>query len=326
LKLRRRQFLQLAAGAAALPAPSRMARAQAWPARPVRLLVGFPPGGGNDAAARIVAGRLSEIWGQQVVVENKGGAGGKIAMETVAHAAPDGYTMLFGFPGLVLNNFLYSSLNYDPVADFAPVSLIGTYVNLLVVPTASPAKTVAEFIAHAKTNPGKITFASPGVGTSPHLAGELFKHMAGIELTHVPYRGTGAGAMSDLITNRVDSMFNTTGSLLQAARVGQVRGLGVTSAERSPTAPEFPAIAQAVPGFDVTGWYALLAPARTAPDIVRKMNAGTVAMLAEPAIRARFEPLGLDVRGSSPDELARRLQSELNLWGPLIKAANIRGE
>jgi tripartite-type tricarboxylate transporter receptor subunit TctC len=325
--MQRRQFLHLAAGALALPAATRGACAQAWPNRVVRLVVGFPPGGGNDAAARIIANRLSEMWGQQVVVENKGGAGGKIAMETVAHAAPDGYTMLFGFPGLVINQFLYAALNYDAVADFAPISLIGTYANLLVVPNASPIKTVAEFIAHAKANPGKVTFATPGVGTSPHLAGELLKHLAGIELTHVPYRGTGAGAMSDLITARVDSMFNTTGSLLQAARVGQVRGLAVTSAERVPSAAEFPTIAASgVPGYDVTGWYALLAPTRTPADIVRRMNADTVAMLAEPATRARFEPLGIDVRSSTPDQLAARVRAELALWGPIIKAAGIKAE
>ncbi len=327
MKLPRRTFLHLAAGAAALPAVSRIARAQAWPTRTVRFVVGFPAGGGNDAAARIVANRLSEIWGQQVVIENKGGAGGKIAIETVAHANPDGYTMLMGFPGLVTNSFLYSSLNYDPIADFAPVSMIGVYSNLLVVPNSSLVKSLQEFIVHAKANPGKITFASPGVGTSPHLAGELFKHRAGIELTHVPYRGTGAGAMSDLIAGRVDAMFNTTGSVLQAARTGQVRGLAVTTAERSANAPEFPTIAESgLPSFDVSGWYALFVPAKTSPDIVKKMNVDMVALLREPAIKARFEPLGLTVAGSSPDALGARVRAEFELWGPLIKAANIKGE
>jgi tripartite-type tricarboxylate transporter receptor subunit TctC len=325
--LPRRHFLHLAVGAAALPAVARIARAQAWPTRAVRFVVGFPAGGGNDAAARIVANRLSEIWGQQVVIENKGGAGGKIAMETVAHANPDGYTMLMGFPGLVINSFLYSSLNYDPIADFAPVSMIGVYSNLLVVPNSSPVKSLQEFIAHAKANPGKITFASPGVGTSPHLAGELFKRRAGIELTHVPYCGTGGGAMSDLIAGRVDAMFNTTGSVLQAARTGQVRGLAVTTADRSASAPEFPTIAESgVPGFDVSGWYALFVPAKTPPDIVKKMNADMVALLREPAIKARFEPLGLAVAGSSPDALGARVRAEFELWAPLIKAASIKGE
>jgi tripartite-type tricarboxylate transporter receptor subunit TctC len=327
MKLPRRQFLQVGAGAAALPLVSLVARAQTWPTRVVRLVVGFPAGGGTDTASRIVASRLSEIWGQQVIVENKGGAGGNIAFETVAHTAPDGYTMLLGFPGLIINRFLYSSLNYDPIADFAAVSLIGTYANLLVVPNSSPAKSFQDFVARAKANPGRITFASPGVGTSPHLAGELLKYKAGIDITHVPYRGVAAGAISDLIAGRIDSMFNTTGSLLQAARAGQVRGLAVTSGERVSTASEFPTIAESgVPGFDVTGWYALLVPAKTPADIVKRMNADTVAVLGEPAVRAKFEPLGVSVSASSTHELAARVRREFELWGPLIKAANIKGE
>src|SRR5262245_42987038 len=189
MNLPRRNFLRLAAGAAALPFAPHVARAQAWPTRVVRLLNGFPAGGGNDAAARIVAGRLSEIWGQQVIVENKAGAAGNIAFETVARAAPDGYTIMFGYAGMAINPFLYASLNYDPVADFAPVTLIGTYGNLLVVPNSSPVRSFEEFVARAKANPGKITFGSPGIGTTPHLAGELLKHRAGIEIIHVPYRG-----------------------------------------------------------------------------------------------------------------------------------------
>jgi len=207
------------------------------------------------------------------------------------------------------------------------VSLIGTYTNLLVVPNSSPVKTFQEFLDSAKAHPGKITFASPGVGTSPHLAGELLRYKAGIDITHVPYRGVAAGGMSDLIAGRIDSMFNTTGSLLQAARSGQVRGIAVTSAERAPTASEFPTIAESgVPGFDVTGWYALLVPARTPVDIVKPMNADTMAALGEPAVRAKFEPLGVSVAASSPNELAARVRSEFDLWGPLIKAANIKGE
>ena len=323
----RREFLKLAAGAVALPAVSRVACAQSWPSRVVRLLVGFPAGGGNDAVARIVANRLSEIWGQQVIVENKGGAGGNLAFETVARAAPDGYTMLVGFPGLVTNQFLYSSINYDPVADFAAVSLIGTYANLLVVPNSSPVKTFQDFLAQARANPGKVTFASPGIGTSPHLAGEMLKYKARLDITHVPYRGVAAGGMSDLIAGRIDSMFNTTGSLLQAARAGQVRGIAVTSAERIATAAEFPTMAESgVPGFDVTGWYALLAPARTPDDIIKRVNADLATALGEPATKARFDPLGVLVGASSPKELAALLRSDSELWGPLIKAANIKGE
>jgi tripartite-type tricarboxylate transporter receptor subunit TctC len=327
MKIPRRKFLHLIAGSAALPFASRLSRAQAWPSRPVRLIVGFPAGGGNDVAARILASRLSEIWGQQVVVENKGGAGGNIGIETVAHAVPDGYNMLMGFPGLVLNQFLFPSLNYDPVADLAPVALVGTYGNLLVVPNTSPVKTLQDFLAHAKANPGKVTFASPGVGTSPHLSGELLKHKAVVQLIHVPYRGIAAGGMSDLIAGRVDSMFNTTASLLQPARAGQVRGLAVTSAERAETAAEFPTFSEAgVPGFDVSGWYGLFVPARTAPSIVAKMHADTAAMLREGATKAKFDALGVTLIGAGPEALAQRVRSETELWGPIIKAANIKGE
>jgi tripartite-type tricarboxylate transporter receptor subunit TctC len=326
MKLPRRTFLQLAAGAAALPTLSRIASAQAWPTRVVRLINGFPAGGGNDAAARIVAGRLSEIWGQQVIVENKPGAAGNIAFETAARAAPDGYTMMFGYPGMAINQFLYASVNYDPVADFAPVTLIGTYGNLLVVPNTSPVKSLPDFIARAKANPG-VTFGSPGIGTTPHLAGELFKRRAGIVLTHVPYRGVSAGGLSDLIAGRIDSMFNTTGSLLQPARAGQVRGLAVTSAERPATASEFPTFAESgLPGFDVAGWYALFVPTKTPSEIIRKINADAVALLGEPATKARFDTLGVTVVASSPSQLAARLRAEIELWGPIIKAANIKGE
>jgi tripartite-type tricarboxylate transporter receptor subunit TctC len=327
MNLARRRFLHLAVGAAALPAISAAANAQTWPSRIVRLLVGFPPGGGADAATRIVASRLSEIWGQQVVVENRGGAGGNIAIDTAAHASPDGYTMVLTTGAPAIYGFLLPSLNYDPIADLAPVSLVGLYPNVLVVANSSPFKSVREFIASAKANPGKVTFASPGVGTSAHLAGELFKRMAGIEITHVPYRGVAAGGMSDLISGRVDCMFNTTGSLLQAVRAGQVRGLAVTSGQRFATAPELPAVAESgVPGYDVTSWYALYVPARTPEPIVKKMNADTVAMLGEPAVKARFETLGIVVRGSTPEELAVRARGDTELWGPIIKAGNIRGE
>jgi tripartite-type tricarboxylate transporter receptor subunit TctC len=327
MKLARRTFLRVAAAAAALPAFPHVGRAQAWPARAVRLVVGFPAGGGADAAARIVAGRLSEIWGQQVVIENKGGAGSNIAVDTVAHAPGDGYTMLLGVPGLVTNRFLYPALTYDPDADLAPVILIGTYGNLLVVPNASPVTSLREFIDLAKANPGKLTYASPGIGTTPQLAGELLKHKAGIEITHVPYRGTGAGALSDVIAGRVDSMFNTTGSLLQPARAGQVRGIAVTSAERPATAAEFPTFAESgVPGFDVSGWYAIFVPAKTPPDIIGKMHADAAAALREPAVKSRFDNLGVAVVASTPDELAARVRTETDMWGPIIKAANIRAE
>src|SRR6266545_3426312 len=250
-------------------------RAQVWPNRFVRLVVPFPPGGGTDSVARIVAGRLSELWGQQVVIENRGGAGSNIGSEAVARSDPDGYTILIGSLPLAVNRFLYPSLGYDSLTDFAPVALICTYPNVMAVPNSSPARSVEAFIAHAKANSGRITFASSGIGTSTHLSGELFKRMAGIEMTHVPYRGV-ALAMNDLIPGRVDVMFNTIGGLLPQVRAGQVRGLAVSTAERFPTAPDLPTVAESgIPGFDVSSWYAFFVPARTPPETVWAITAAT---------------------------------------------------
>jgi tripartite-type tricarboxylate transporter receptor subunit TctC len=327
MKLSRRNLLRLASGALVLPALPRIARAQNFPNRVVRLLVGFPAGGGADAAARIIAGRLSEIWGQQVVVENRAGAGGNIALDATAHAVPDGYTIVLAVNAPSIYGFLFGTLNYDPVADLAPLSLIGTYPHIMVTSNAGPFKSLGDFIAAARAEPGKLTFASPGVGTPSHLTGELFKHMAGINITHVPYRGVAAGTMSDLLTGRIDANFNTTGSLLQPVRSGQVRGLGVSTAQRFAGAPDVPTIAEGgVPGFNVTSWYGLFAPARTPAPILQQLNADLVAMLAEPAVKARFEPLGITVGGSTPDALAAKARADAELWGPIIKAANIRGE
>ena len=304
----------------------RAARAQGWPRRVVRLVVPFPAGGGTDAVARILANRLSALWGQQMVIENKGGAGSNIGAEAVARADPDGYSVLIGSLPLAVNRFLYSSLNYDSITDFAPVTLICIYPNLMVVPNSSPARTVMEFVAHAKANPGRITFASSGAGTSTHLSGELFKRRTGIEMTHVPYRGV-ALALNDVIPGRVDVMFNTMAGVLQQVRTGQLRGLAVTSAKRFPTAMEFPSVAEAgVPGFDVSAWYAFFLPVRTPPEIVRKLNADTVAVLREPAVKHALEQTGVSVVGSTPEELAALLKAETELWGPVIKAAGIKPE
>jgi tripartite-type tricarboxylate transporter receptor subunit TctC len=322
----RRHVLRLAAGVAALPVLPRIAHSQVYPNRIVRMVVGFPPGGGADAVTRIVASRLSELWGQQVVVENKPGAGSNLALDNVANATPDGYTIIMSVRAPGLSRFLFSSLSYDPNS-FAPVSRIGTYTHLLVVPKDHPAKTMADFIAHAKANPGKVTFATPGVGTPSHLTAELLKTRGGFEMTHVPYRGVAAGAMSDLIAGRIDAMMNTTGSLLQSARSGQVRGLAVTAANRSALAPEFPTMAESgVANFDISSWYALFMPGKTPPEIVRKINADMVTLLAEPAIKARLAPLGIEAASSTPAQLAAEAKAETELWGPVIKAANIKGD
>jgi tripartite-type tricarboxylate transporter receptor subunit TctC len=260
-----------------------------------------------------------------MVIENKGGAGSNIGAEAVARSEPDGYTVLIGSLPLAVNRYLYSSLNYDPLTDFAPVTLICIYPNLMVVPNSSPAKSVPEFIAHAKANPGKITFASSGTGTSTHLSGELFKRMTGIEMTHVPYRGV-ALALNDVIPGRVDVMFNTMAGVLQQARSGQLRGLAVTTPKRFPTAPEFPTVADTVPGFDVSSWYAFLVPVKAPAEVVKKLHADTVAILREPAIKSKLEQVGVMAIGSTPAELAAQLKSETEMWGPVIKAAGIKPE
>jgi tripartite-type tricarboxylate transporter receptor subunit TctC len=306
------------------PALATRSFGQSWPNRFVRLVVPFPAGGGTDVVARIIANRLSEIWGQQMVIENKGGAGSNIGADAVARAEPDGHTLLIGSLPMAVNRFLYPSLSYDPIIDFAPVSLMCLYPNLMVVPNSSPAKSVVEFIAHAKANRGKISFASAGTGTSTHLSGELFKRLTGIEMTHVPYRGAGP-ALNDVIPGRVDVMFNTIGGMLQQVRAGQLRGLAVTTAQRFPTAMEFPTVAEAgVPGFEVSSWYALFAPVKTPPEIVRKLHADTVAVLAEPATKAALERVGVVVVGSTTQELAKHLKAETELWGPVIRAAGIK--
>jgi len=322
----RRKVIQLCAAAALAPAVVGRASAQSWPNRYVRLIVPFPPGGGTDVVARILTNRLSEVWGQQFVIENKPGAGSNIGIETVARAEPDGYTVLIGALPMVVNRFIYPTLSYDSLTDFAPVTMMCHFPNLLVVPNSSPAKSVSELIAYGKANSGKLTFASSGIGTSPHLSGELFKRMAGFEMTHVPYRGV-APALNDVIPGRVDMMFNTAGGVLQQVRAGQVRALAVSTAKRFPTAMEFPTVAESgLPGFDVTSWYSFFLPAKTPPEIVRKLHDDTVAILAEPAIKARLEQVGVEVVASTPEQLAARMRAEMDLWGPIIKAAGIKGE
>ena len=283
----RRDAIKLTAAAALAPgligrAAAQGTPARGWPNRFVRLVVPFPPGGGTDAIARVVAGKLSEMWGHQMVVENRGGGGANIGMEAVARAEPDGYTMLLASLPLAVNRHLFPSLGYDPVADLAPVSLICDYPNVMTVSINSPAHSVMEFIAYAKANKGKVTFASSGHGTSVHLSGELFKRMAGIEMLHVPYRG-GGPALNDLMPGRVDVMFNNIGSVLPLIQGGKLRGLGVTTAKRAPAAPQLPPIAESgVPGFDVSSWYAFYAPAKTPPEIIRKMHADTIAAITDP--------------------------------------------
>lgn len=323
--LSRRRLIALSAGLALAPG-LRLARAQgqarSWPNRNVRLVVPFVPGGPTDIIGRIVAEQLSKIWHQQVVIENRGGAGTNIGNELVARSDPDGYTILFATGSLAVNKSLYRVLSYDPIADLAPVSQVSQYPLFMFVPNSSPAKTVKEFIDHAKANPGKITLASPGIGTTPHLAGELLKSMAGIEMTHVPYRGASP-ALNDLIPGRVDCYFGS-GALLPTMRSGQVRGLAVTGAKREPVAPDLPTIAEAgVPGYEVSSWHALFVPVKTPPGIVARINADTIAALVDPAVKHKLEEAGYSVIGSSPEALHATLKLEIEKWGAIIKAAGI---
>jgi tripartite-type tricarboxylate transporter receptor subunit TctC len=317
----RRRLVAIAATFALAPAVSRVAFAQAWPTRPVRIVVPYAPGGSTDTVARITADRLSSIWGQQLVIENKPGAGTNIGAAAVASSDPDGYTMFVGTSALATSRLLYHSLPYA-ISDLAPVTLLCTFPLLMVVPNSSPAKSVAAFIAFAREKKGKVTFASPGVGTGPHLAGELFKQITRIEMTHVPYRGD-APALADTMAGRVDLQIGGSG-MLEQIRSGQVRGLGVTTAKRSELAPELPTVAEAgVPGFDVRSWFAFFVPARTSRAIVEKIHIDTVTALSNPAVKSKLENIGMVAVGSTPEDLAELVEAEMKKWRPVIKEANI---
>ena len=326
--LTRRRLIALSTGSAvALSLSGRAAWAQMqsldWPNRVVRFIVPFAAGGPTDIVARVVTEQLSKIWGQQAVIENRGGAGTNIGNEMAARSDPDGYTVLFATASLAVNRSLYRSLSYDPIADFAAVSLVSRFSLFMFVPNSLPTKSVMEFVAYAKAYPGKLTLASPGTGSTPHLAGELLKQMAGIEMTHVPYRGASP-ALNDLIPGRVDCYFGS-GALLENMRSGQLRGLAVTGAKRDPVAPELPTIAEAgVPGYEVTSWHGLFVPARTPPEIVRKISVDTIAALADPVVKSKLEQAGYMVVGSSPDELQTLLKSEIDKWSAVIKRIGIK--
>jgi tripartite-type tricarboxylate transporter receptor subunit TctC len=316
----RRRFATIAAASTLSPALGRHAAAtQSWPTRFVRFIVPFPAGVAPDIGCRIVTARLADIWGQPAVVENKPGAAGNFGTEAVARSAPDGYTVLMAAFTHTVNPFLYRSIGYDPIADFAPVTLLSQQPCVMIVANSSPVHSVAEFIAYAKANRGKVTYASAGHGTSPHLCGELFKRMTGIEMTHVPYR---TGAQQDLIAGHVDVMFAVAPfGMLQA---GQVRGLAVTSDSRVAAAPDLPTIAESgVPGFDVAPWWGFLVPARTPAAVIQDLHAQTAGVLRQPDLRQKMENLGSTVLGSPPEEFAQRLKAEMTKWGPIIRDARI---
>ena len=325
--LNRRRFVGLTAAAIAAPSmlASRALGAE-WPLRNVRIVVPFPPGGSTDITARLVGNRLQEVWGQTVVIENKPGAGGNIASDMVARSDPDGYTVFIVGPGLATNQFLYPSLSYDPVGDFAPVTLLITQPNVMCVPNSKPAKSVKEFIAYCNDNRGKVTYASSGNGTTLHLSGELFKRLANVEMTHIPYRG-GALAINDLLPGRVDVSFDNMPSIIGHVRAGAVRALAVTTKERVAVVPDLPTIAEAgVPGFDVSSWFGFFVPVKTPKEIIAKLNADTNAALAHASVKPRFDDLGATPRGTTPEQLAAFLKSEIDKWGPVIRDARIRVE
>ena len=322
--LTRRNLIALtAAQAATTGLPARAGTPDAFPAKPVQLIVPVAAGGPTDIVARMLADKLSSMWGQQVVVENKGGAGTNIGNEYVARSNPDGYTILFGTASLAVNPSLYRALNYDPVADLAPVSLATQLAYFMFVPNSSPAHSVKEFIEHAKAHPGKLTMGSPGTGSAPYLTEMLFLQMANIQMTHVPYRGA-APAFTDLIPGRLDCYFGS-GTLLSYSRSGQARVLGTSGPKRDAAAPDVPTIAEAgVPGYEVTAWQALFVPARTPPQIIRKISADTVAAFADPAIKEKLAKSGYVAGGSSPEQLATLFKSEIPKWRAVIESIGLK--
>ncbi|MDQ8732461.1 tripartite tricarboxylate transporter substrate binding protein [Bradyrhizobium sp. LHD-71] len=323
--LDRRTFLSLAAASLAAPGLKPLpAWAESGPTRAVRLVVGFEPGGATDVISRVMAQRLSEMWGQKVTVENMPGAGGNLAAEAVAKSEPDGNTLFIVGPGQATNKFMYADLGYDPVKDFAPVTLLVQQPNVMAVPVTSRATSVKEFIALCKANPGGVTYASSGVGTTLHLCGELFQRLAGVEMRHVPFRGS-APALQEFLPGRVDVIFDNVTSILPHVMAGGARGLAVTTTKRVPAAPELPTLIQAgVPDFDVSSWFAMFAPAKTPSAVVARINKDAVAALAHDSVKPKLMQLGCEIIGSTPAELAVHLKSEMERWAPVIKEAGIK--
>jgi tripartite-type tricarboxylate transporter receptor subunit TctC len=321
----RRQFLHLAAGAAALPAVSRIAKAQTYPTRPVRIIVGFAAGGGIDIIARLIGQSLSERLGQEFVIDNRPGAGGNIGTEAVVRAAPDGYTLLLAFSSNAINATLYEKLNFSFIRDIAPVAGVIRVPNVMLVNPSVPAKTVPEFIAYAKANPGKISMASGGIGTPGHVSGELFKMMAGVDMVLVPYR-SGGPALTDLIAGQVQVMFPNTGASLEYVKAGKLRALAVTTATRSEALPDLPTVAEFVPGYEASSWFGVGTPKATPAEIVEKLNKEINAGLADPRLKARLADLGGIALAGSPADFGKLIAEETEKWAKVIKFAGIKLE
>ncbi len=311
--------------ALALIVAAAVAQGTAYPAKPVRIVVPSSPGGGTDILARVLAQKLSESQGQQFVVENRPGAGQVIGIEAVARSAPDGYTLLMAASAIVINEVLYAKPPYDTLRDFVPVTLGASLPNILVVHPALPVKSVRELIALAKARPGQLNYSSAGSGTSPHLSMELFRLMAGITLTHVPYKGTGPATV-DLVAGQVQLSMPNVLTALPQIKGGKLRGLGVTSAKRATGLPDIPAIAETLPGYEAIQWYGLLAPAGTPREIVNKVQAETARILVLPEVKARLAADGADAVGNRPEEFAAYIRTEIAKWGKVAKAGGIKLE
>jgi tripartite-type tricarboxylate transporter receptor subunit TctC len=325
MKLPRRNFLHLAAGAAALPALSRIAKAQAYPTRPVRLIVGAPAGGGFDIVARLMGQWLSERLGQSFVIENRPGAGSNIATEAVVRALPDGYTLLLVTAVNAISTSLYEKLSFNLSRDIAPVAGITRVHDVMVANLSVPSRTVPEFIAYAKANPGKLTMASGGVGTPSHLEGELFKTMTGVDMLHVPYRGT-APSLTDLLGGQVQVTFTSMPSVIEYIRAGRLRALAVTTATRSDALPDIPTVGEFLPGYEGGIWYGLGAPKATPAEIVNKLNKEVNAALDDPKMKARLADLGGTPLPGSPVQFGKLIAEETEKWGKVIRAANIKAD
>jgi tripartite-type tricarboxylate transporter receptor subunit TctC len=323
MKLPRRKFLHLALGAAALPAVSRTARAQSYPARPVRIIVPLAPAGTVDIIARLMGQWLSERLGQQFVIENRPGAGTTLGTEAVVRALPDGYTLLMTDVSAAFNATLYDKLNFNFIRDIAPVANVVRVPNVIAVHPSFPAKTVPEFLAYAKANPGKISMATAGVGSSSHVFGELFKMMAGVNLVAVPYRG-GGPALVDMLSGQVDVIFVPTPASIDYVRAGRLRALGVTSTIRVEILPDLPPVAEFVPGYEASGWYGICAPRNTPVEIVDKLNREINAGLSDPKIKARFVDMGGAALPGSPADFGKLIADETEKWGKVVRAANIQ--
>jgi tripartite-type tricarboxylate transporter receptor subunit TctC len=325
MKLPRRQFLHLAASAAALPAVPRIAQAQTYPTRPVRLIVPVAPAGATDITARLIGQWLSERLGQPFIIENRPGGGGNIGTEAVVHAPADGYTLLMAGSFNATNAALYDKLNFNFIRDIAPVAGVFRGPYAMVVNPSVPAKSVPEFIAYAKANPRKLNMASAGSGTASHVAGELFKMMAGVDLVHVPYRGGGPG-LNDLLGGQVQVMFPSTVASIEYIRSARLRALAVTAATRSDALPDIPTVDEFVPGYEASTWYGVCAPKATPAEIVAKLNNEVNAGLADPKIKARFVDLGGDVLALSPADFGKFIADETQKWAKVVKFASIKAD